>query len=90
MMTEQPKLSSVQLAALLRAQLRVTALEFMCEGCGILVYAFGIERVPAHGLCEQCRWCCEELDPEAMEQFRFERGLVDPAPRPEGRRHPRG
>lgn len=63
-------------------------IEFVCEGCAILVYAFGIERAPSHGLCEHCRWLCEHMpDPEAMADFRRAHDLLDPTPRPPRRRH---
>lgn len=42
-------------------------IEFDCEGCGDHVFAYGIHRVPLHGLCNTCAWLCENVpDPEEM------------------------
>lgn len=41
--------------------------EFHCEGCGVHVAAFGINRPPLHQFCAVCAWLCEHVpDPEEM------------------------
>lgn len=44
--------------------------EFRCEGCGILVMAFGADMIPGHRLCVICRWCCENLSFEEIMDVR--------------------
>ena len=52
-------------------------IEFDCEGCGLHVYAFGIDTVPKHHFCAACAWLCEFVpDPEEMEQIRRHGGGV--------------
>ena len=66
-----------------RPVVRDGACEWFCEGCGILVIAFGRDGMPPHGLCSVCEWLCEHVpDPEAMEAYRRELGHLDPTPRP--------
>jgi hypothetical protein len=46
-------------------------IEFDCEGCGVHVFAAGIDTVPGHGLCAVCAWLCEFVtDPEEMMAIR--------------------
>lgn len=47
------------------------SVEFTCEKCHALVYALGIEKPPAHGLCATC-WFLEEFvrDPDEREAIR--------------------
>lgn len=55
-------------------------IEFVCEGCGDHVYAFGRVSVPVSGLCAVCEWLCEYVpDPEAMMALRL-RMRGDPIP----------
>lgn len=30
--------------------------QFMCEGCGAEIYAFGMTETPGHGFCSTCHW----------------------------------
>lgn len=43
------------------------AIEWICEGCGRRICAFGISRRPSHGLCAVCAWMCEYIDPYSPE-----------------------
>lgn len=69
-------------------------IEFDCEGCGYHVFACGIARVPAHGLCDTCAWLCEYMpDPEEMMALRAMLPALDREfhrPFPSGRRHMKG
>jgi hypothetical protein len=55
------------LMQLLAAREGMAMIEFVCEGCGVNVFAFGITERPAHGMCATCAWLCEFIpDPEEM------------------------
>jgi hypothetical protein len=50
--------------------------DYVCEGCGLHVFACGIPQPPAHGLCGTCAWLCEHVpDPEEMMKLRK---IIDP------------
>lgn len=40
--------------------------EYVCEGCGVNVVAFGIRRPPKHGFCATCAWLSEFVPPEEI------------------------
>lgn len=50
----------------------MTPAEWDCEGCGVHVYALGVEAPPAHQMCAVCAWLCEFMadDPEGMVALR--------------------
>jgi hypothetical protein len=51
-----------------------------CEGCGIRVFVFGRDTVPAHGFCAICAWLCEFVpDPIEMMAMRRHIGECGPA-----------
>lgn len=59
---------------------------FDCEGCGLHVLAFGIEKPPVHGFCAQCAWMCEFVpDPEEMMEMRRHAAGWEQPVRPEVR-----
>lgn len=35
--------------------------EFDCEGCGMHVVAFGIDKPLPHQFCSTCAWLCEHV-----------------------------
>jgi hypothetical protein len=49
-------------------------IEFDCEGCGVQVFAFGIDAAPETQMCAVCEWMCEHLDPLEMMTIRQARG----------------
>lgn len=40
--------------------------QFTCEGCGVQVFAFGVDCIPRHQLCSVCAWLCEFADEPAV------------------------
>lgn len=48
----------------------MSVVEFVCEGCGLFVFAYGRSEPPSHRLCAVCEWCCEHVAPEEIMEMR--------------------